>query len=1267
MTIIARSIGVFLLAGAASALGAKQDGEQAPLWRFDFERDGSGILPRELDPRKMSAAVVRRADGQGRCLRITSPTPVVFCPLYVRGPIRVEKNLVLEFDHRETIQPGVEGAYLGIAFYVAGKQAAWISDAFSKSWRHVEIVIPALKLRPPFADAMKRGLAFDKVQIYARSKDRRSRADSPAKLKLYLDNLRLSIKSVVTIGRGSSAPYTCHNDPPLFDWRGPTSRGSKLQYGRTPSFAPEQSVTVTLASALPFYVPDNKIGPGTWFFRRELRTDLLAGWSAAQQVDIPRTAHRYRLPPLDLRSIAAQSHPRLLPRVRPDANPISDQERTRLIRRALAAAKEGVPPHPGPYRKGDSRWPQWIDWYGKVAGRVTARTGSRLRRTAEAAMLTRAPEAVNAARELLLEACKWDPEGGSAMRYGDLQAAALLQGMVWCYDVCRDRLTVHERGTVLRVLRERVLQFYSFVSPFRMNPAQNHPWKRTTVTAESALVLMGDVPEAREWLATAAHVFAYRILPSMGADGEDAEGLSYWAYGVNMLANFADLLLFVAKVDVYDHPWLKHTCRFPVYCAPPDGYAVSFADTSSRGNAGLTGPYGAKLTALLGTRVRDPYALWYADVSDPVIPPRPPADLPQSVCWPYIGYAVFHTCLSEGFEDVTVAMRSGPYYAGHQHEDNNGFVIYAYGDKLAVDGGYYDWYGSPHFKAYSTRTVAHNTLLVDGKGQKRRTGGALRDWFDAPNFGYVVGDASNPEIYEGRLKRFERRLVFLKPRFVIAHDLVETAGKPRRLEWLLHAHTSTPFPVDSARAEFRVRRPRATLAGRFLAPAELDMDVRKSFDVPPQKPRESVFLPWSEVQPEWTLAAGLPRKTAATDFFIVMDIRRADGEKGPIPIARKILTRRVIGCELRVPWGTYLLLSRRVQADRTPLQGLGLRTDGDLAVVLLGPSGRVVDGMAVRASHLTYRGKAVAFAGPSAPPHSTQVPASPDGVRRITRDGGQYGAVAVTAPLIENGRVRVMNGCVFRRASGDVGVWWTNIMADRLYRARLDIQGWTGARPPCVRINGRTERGLRRVVPILSGSHCLTVSGPGRFDRIVLSRIRYRFVQAQRLPRDTAPAPGDIVIDPDAPGPAVESEERRGRSVEKVAATGGTAFCYIDGPVQWAEWRFHVPKKADYNLLVRTASAHSEIDREIRIDGTPFPGESSAVRLGGSGGWCRTRDDWTWDRVMDDRGRPAAIRLAPGEHTLRWEFVRGSQNIDLFVFRPVRRGVEAGVGGKGGG
>jgi len=290
------------------------------IWRLDFENASlKELRTNGLDTGKLAVTLVRSEEGRGTCLRVETPRPADFCGVRVRRPIVVEKNLILAFDHREEIEAGHRGAYLGIALYCKGKEAVWRSESFRPEWRHVEIVLPRVSLRKQFSGTMHAGLTFDSVYLYARVKDRKVRGDNPARMKLFLDNVRLYVGTPGPGGRVPK-PYACGNNPPLFDWRGPSAPGTRFQYSQDPGFPSERTVTITLTTEMPFYVPDKPLaGPGTWYFRREVREPLYSGWGPTAAAVIPQDALHYRLPKIGYEALAHSHRPRLLCRVRPDA------------------------------------------------------------------------------------------------------------------------------------------------------------------------------------------------------------------------------------------------------------------------------------------------------------------------------------------------------------------------------------------------------------------------------------------------------------------------------------------------------------------------------------------------------------------------------------------------------------------------------------------------------------------------------------------------------------------------------------------------------------------------------------------------------------------------------------------------------------------------------------------------------------------------------------------------------------------------------------
>ena len=134
-------------AGAAAILLALSGlSAQDAVISLDFEDGrGPGVHPALRCADGIAPAIVPGRGDQGRALCISTVTPSGYCGMDLTQPFAVSRNLILEFDHREEIEAGFEGAYLGITFHGDdGKQILWASDTFSKEWRHARIVVPAL-------------------------------------------------------------------------------------------------------------------------------------------------------------------------------------------------------------------------------------------------------------------------------------------------------------------------------------------------------------------------------------------------------------------------------------------------------------------------------------------------------------------------------------------------------------------------------------------------------------------------------------------------------------------------------------------------------------------------------------------------------------------------------------------------------------------------------------------------------------------------------------------------------------------------------------------------------------------------------------------------------------------------------------------------------------------------------------------------------------------------------------------------------------------
>jgi hypothetical protein len=917
---------------------------------IDFEAGAApGDYPR-IDCGKSDAAIV--AGPTGHALHLSTRQAATACGLRLTGPIRLEKNLVLALDYKAQFQPGYEGAYLGVSADVNGKQFFWTSAPSATEWRHAVLPLAAGMAQAKNLKA-ELGMQLSGIRIYARVKEKTAvKAQTKAHIELWLDNLRLYTAKVASTGE--LPERESYANPPLMNW----ARGqglTRLEYSRKPDFP--AGATTSLDVAANFHTPLKPLEPGTWYWRAWRCGPLADAVVGAEQVTIVPEAHRFQTAAIPLAEITRRPRPRLLPLAKVDQPEVTPQRRAELVKLAAKIFKRGVPEHPGPHVPGDPRWPTWIDWYGKVAGGITGATGRRLQSLAQYAMLTGDAEVIAHAKQLALEACRWDPEGGSAMHRGDIGAHHLLRGLSWCYDVARDSMTPAERDTLRNIIVQRAEQFHQRLNPFRHGEANNHAWLQALGLGEAGLVLAGDYPDAAQWAEFSRQLFLGRFLSCLGYQGDNNEGIGYWSYGLGFIIDYADLMKAACAIDLYQHPWLRQTARFPMYCAPPGAWAVSFADTGMP-NHGTRGPAETKPVGMLALRTADPYALWYSGAREPVagLAPKAPTDLPQSIHYRHIGVVIFNTSLVDGAEGATVAMHSGRYWAGHQHPDQNHFVIHAYGEKLAIDGGYYDWYGSPHFKAYSMNTLAHNTLLVNGEGQAACTAhadGRVLDYLDSPGYGYTAGDASAPAIYAGKLRRFERRMLFIKPGFVVIHDLVDSAS-PARLDWLLHG--VAPIQVDAPAQTFLIPAKEAALRGRFLVPAGLALAVKTGFPVEPVDRYSTRPVPHDKYFPEWTLYATPPKPAEQQEFLTAMQIQRLGNRAQPAASIDASPAQAAHGLRLHCDAATHWVVVRKPGASGA-IRTAQLETDGHLAAIEIGPDNRPRRALAIHATYLAWAGK----------------------------------------------------------------------------------------------------------------------------------------------------------------------------------------------------------------------------------------------------------------------------------------------------------------------
>ncbi|MFN2135206.1 MAG: heparinase II/III family protein, partial [Candidatus Promineifilaceae bacterium] len=121
----------------------------------------------------------------------------------------------------------------------------------------------------------------------------------------------------------------------------------------------------------------------------------------------------------------------------------------------------------------------------------------------------------------------------------------------------------------------------------------------------------------------------------------------------------------------------------------------------------------------------------------------------------------------------------GTRYPAHQQADNTSFLVYGYGDYLAIDSGY----GGFPLRDYVSKAANHNVVLVDGEGPAADTQAYLTETYHSN----LVEAATVTSDYQGT--GLTRSVLFVdRSYFVVVDDL--RSASTHRYDWQLHGNNN---------------------------------------------------------------------------------------------------------------------------------------------------------------------------------------------------------------------------------------------------------------------------------------------------------------------------------------------------------------------------------------------------------------------------------------------------------------------------------------------
>ncbi|MEW6357264.1 MAG: DUF4962 domain-containing protein [Planctomycetota bacterium] len=1098
-----------------------------------------------------------------------------------------------------------------------------------------------------------------------------------------------------------------HMNPPDMAW--PPQDGVQeyaLQLSQDAEFPQERTITIAKLDRH-YYNHCQVLAPGEWFWRFR-GTDIFGrpmAWSKIRRFVITPDAICFPVPSVDDLAKRVKKHPRIF----------ADPDRLDEFRRRMDGSAAFM-------------WPsfrQWVDNYlGKdlrpepekkefpdtpmgrgeqhaycmqvVNGHTMHNTG-RMLNTAFAYLVTGEKKYADEAKRIAVFLAKWDITGATSYRYQDQSFRDIVWRMAAAYDCIYDTLSEADKALLLDAIKARAAILYQDFAldakPLDRYPFDSHGITSLGFLAVIALATVGDMPEAEAWFRFTVPLYINMYPPWGGDDGGWSQGVSYWKWSCNFGMTAMDPIKTALGIDPYEKPWARNNGWFPLYFHSPFCTRAHFGD-DNLGPANISDKMNVeRYAALHGNR----YFKWFgAMIAQPLpasdlysyyrfdmaLKPKPPVDVPQGKCLRDTGWVAMHSNLADP-DDIMLMFKSSWFgSSSHSHADQNHFVIYAFGEPLVIDAGYYDWYGSPHHYGYTVASQAHNTLLIDGRGQVEReitAKGKVTDFFTGPGFDYGVGDAT--EAYKPPMQKFLRHVLFVGRRYFIVWDDVEMQ-KPCKAQWLLHSLEK--MDVDGTNQQITISQGKAKLLAKVVSNGKFDFALTDAFPAPPAGR-------YKDKPKQWHLTATTAPAAAAEFVSVLVPFR--ENETPPTISCRTVDEAWVI--EVTRPFESTTVIRRRTLDE--PVEAAGLKSDGIMASVCnfakeksaflwngttLSYLGKpVIESNKAIAASAVWRGTGLAakvvsdekvtvgFAFERKPGRTIvngrEAAGAYDPERRIVRldlpsgestimiDPPDFDAKARTGTFLletDAGRSEAPVEAALTHDWRVASFCSAHNIPEGLYDLTIEIEGddpdlwlqinmekFSGLKPE----NGRIA--FKRM-PLpgdcwVMASHSLDV----RIPRLLLLRSRMPSeLPVQVIPESDVRAEGTVKIE--AESLADQGQGKASVYTHRTFLSGGGGLTWPKAG-NWVVWYAEVPQPGTYELVLKYATHEAGSVKLLQIDGRSIPDENTGILFPPGAGYGQTPEEWQFG-LLD-----LPLKLTAGEHEIRMQNLKGLLNLDYLILR----------------
>ena len=334
---------------------------------------------------------------------------------------------------------------------------------------------------------------------------------------------------------------------------------------------------------------------------------------------------------------------------------------------------------------------------------------------------------------------------------GDFNLSTLLSMSTSAYDGFYNLLSPSEKQLLLDNIRNIGNKFYNeYVNHLENRIADNHVWQMTfRILTMAAFATVGEIPEASVWADYCYNEWISR-LPGLNKDGAWHNGDSYFHVNIRTLIEVPAFFSRISGFNFFADPWYNNNALYVIYQQPP------FSKSGGHGNSheGQRTPNGGRVgyADALARECNNPWAAAYVheimqedpDILSKAFEAKPadltwyrcttkkerPAysskllELPQSKVFSQTGTALMNTDIGHHTNNAMLSYRSSPYGAtSHALANQNAFNTFFGGKAIFYSSGHRTGFTDDHCMYAYRNTRAHNSILVNGMGQKIGTEG----------------------------------------------------------------------------------------------------------------------------------------------------------------------------------------------------------------------------------------------------------------------------------------------------------------------------------------------------------------------------------------------------------------------------------------------------------------------------------------------------------------------------------------------------------------